>query len=240
LKADGAAIKAAGFDAIVARCTIGWSYLDPWYINNLREAEANGLAFGAYHVLWPSNQNPTREAKWFAEQIDGRGNEKSPDFIVADLELTQGLSANNVGDQIKTLLPAMESEIGLKPIVYTGSWWWNGTAHLGPATPLGIEPNYDLWEAEYLKHPTGELWSPNQAPQAPKEAKTLGRGWDKWLFWQWTAHGEPIGVQSRQMDYNVFNGTEEDFRKFLGDGSLTDKEKLDLLWEAHPELHPEA
>ena len=69
---DGAKIKAAGFCGIVARCTIGFAEdgtsvgkgLD-FYRNSQKQARDNGLIFGAYHVLWPSNKAPIREADNF-------------------------------------------------------------------------------------------------------------------------------------------------------------------------------
>jgi hypothetical protein len=58
-------------------------------------------------------------------------------------------------------------------------------------------------------------------------------------MWQWTSKGKPIGVQSKSLDYNVYNGTGEELREFLGSPQqLTLEEKVDILWEAHPELHP--
>lgn len=240
-KINGAQLKAAGFCAIVARCTIGWSYRDPWYKNNLVEAHDNDMLFGAYHVLWPDNNAPVREAQWFAENIAPSGLE-GPDFIVADLELKQSKTAAQVATQIGLLLPAMEHEIGLKPIIYTGSWFWNGATHLGPATPIGIEKDYALWEAEYLNPPAWKThWDPQDAPQDPSKPAVLGRGWTDWAIWQWTSRGRPIGVESGNLDYDVYDGTEEEFKQFLGLDSppLTYEQKVDILWEAHPELHPE-
>lgn len=240
-KINGAQLKAAGFCAIAARCTIGWSYRDSWYKNNLIEAHDNDLLFGAYHVLWPENNDPKREATWFAENIAPSGLE-SPDFIMADLERMGGRTAPQVATQIESLLPALEAEVGLRPIVYTGSWWWNAARYLGPATPTGIEKDYHLWEAEYLSVPVWKThWDPQDAPQDPRAPAVLGRGWSEWVIWQWTSRGKPIGVQSGNLDYDVYNGTEEEFRQFLNISSppLAYEQKVNLLWEAHPELHPE-
>jgi GH25 family lysozyme M1 (1,4-beta-N-acetylmuramidase) len=239
-KIDGAQLKAAGFCAIVARCTIGWSYKDAWYKNNLAEAHDNDMIFGAYHVLWPANNDPRREAAWFAENIAPQGYE-SPDFVVADLELMGGRTAAQVATQIGLLLPAMEAEVGLHPWIYTGAWFWNGPDYLGPATPIGIEQDYPLWHASYLTPPPWKpRWSPSDAPQEPSEPVRLGDGWDEWAVWQWTSKGQPIGVESKTLDYDVFNGTEEEFRQFIGLDSPppTYEQKVDILWEAHPELHP--
>ena len=227
-KVNVAEIKDAGFCGIVARCTIGWSYLDPFYEDNQRQAKELGMIFGAYNVLWPENRNPQREAIWANQKM---GN---VDFFVEDIELTQGISASNIGNQARTKMLKLEELRGSKPWIYTGSWFWNGA--LGSATPFGWEQEYYLWEAEYLSKTFG-LFNPDDSPEFAKP-KTLGKGWVSWRMWQWTSKGKPIGVQSSSLDYNVYNGTEEELRTLLGASPvLTDKEKLDILWLHHPELH---
>lgn len=230
----------AGFIGIVARCTLGWSNADPFYVHNFRSAAEAGAIFGAYHVLWPANRDPTREARWFVENwsVDG----SFPAFIVADLELMKGQSATEVARQIVILLREMQSRTGLRPIIYTGSWFWNGPTRLGPATPIGVEEDHPLWEAEYLQGrftPAGSK-TPGESPEPPKIPQELGKGWSGWSLWQWTSKGVPIGApDASNMDYNVFNGTEEEFMTWLGlSHQITLEEKVDTLWEAHPELHP--
>jgi GH25 family lysozyme M1 (1,4-beta-N-acetylmuramidase) len=231
-KVNVAEIKAAGFCGLVARCTIGWSYFDPFYEDTQRQAHDIGMIFGAYNVLWPENRNPQREAIWANQKMG------DVDFFVEDIELTQGISASNIGNQARTKMLKLEELRGSKPWVYTGSWFWNGNGALGSATPFGWEQEYALWEAEYLRKAFG-LYDPDDSPEFVKP-QTLGKGWANWRMWQWTSKGKPIGVQSKSLDYNVYNGTEEELREFLGSPQqLTLEEKVDILWEAHPELHPE-
>ena len=230
-KVNVSAIQNAGFCGLVARCTIGWSYLDPFYEDTKSQAEELGMIFGAYNVLWPENQNPSREAIWANQKMG------EVDFFVEDIELVQGISASNIGNQARTKMLKLEELRKAKPWVYTGSWFWNGA--LGSATPFGWEQEYHLWEAEYLTKPFG-LFDPSDSPETTKPY-TLGKGWTEWLVWQWTSKGKPIGVQSSSLDYNVYNGTEEELRGFLGAPSqLTLEEKVNMLWGAHPELHNDA
>ena len=232
-KKDVAKIKAAGFCGLVARCTIGWSYFDPFYEDTQQQALDLGMIFGAYNVLWPSNQNPQREADW-ANQKMGK-----VDFFVEDIELVQGISPSNIGNQARTKMLKLEELRGSKPWVYTGSWYWNGPSYIGSATPFGWEQEYYLWEAEYLPKPLGRLFNPDESPEFVKP-KTLGKGWAEWRVWQWTSKGKPIGVQSKTLDYNVYNGTEEELRALINaPHQLTLEEKLDILWDNHPEIHPE-
>jgi len=233
---DAQKLMSYGFDGICARATIGWGYIDSWYAHTFAEAKEANMLMGAYHVLWPENRNPRREAGHFADHFHVQG--EPPDFIVADLELMHGLKAEEVAHQIEELLPALEYETGMRPIIYTGSWFWNSPHYLGLVTPIGIEEEYPLWEAEYLTKRLGK-WHPNGAPQEPKEPVMLGNGWKDWTFWQWTNKGAPIGVESSTLDYDVFNGTLDELKAFLGIGKppLTLEQKVDRLWEAHPELH---
>jgi GH25 family lysozyme M1 (1,4-beta-N-acetylmuramidase) len=225
-------------DFIMPRCTIGWSYLDPWYIHNFKTSKEAGKLFGPYHVLYPSNEDPKREAAWFKSNaiVDG----VMPDFIVCDLELTHGLPPSNVLEQCRVLAVECGMLFGLVPRIYSASWFWNGNNYLGSVTPGGWENDFPLIEAEYLT-PPGTTWKFGDEPQEPKEPATLSKGWDDWWMWQWTDRIEPIGVSSKQQDADVYNGTLDELKADLGIGSpqLTDKEKLDILWEAHPNLHPQ-
>lgn len=200
---DAAAIKAAGFLGIVARCTIGLIYLDPIYKETQQRAKDEGLIFGAYHVLWPSNQQPRLEAEWFDEHAG------EIDLAVEDVELTHGLSKRNVVDQAYEWFLELERwRAQTRKVCYTGSWWW--TINQGP-----LEQEYDLWEAEYTRSaPRGGV-RPDQAPQPPQVPVKLGPGWNEAKFWQWTSAGIPYGVESQSEDHDVFMGTEEELRAYL-------------------------
>lgn len=245
-----------GIIMLMARCTIGWSYKDPHYINNFRQAIAIKNAFPndefwfvAYHVLWPWNRDPLREVGWFLENIEVDG--ILPDFLVDDLELpnsTDGwasLTPSSVADQIETQLPAIEQRSGLSVATYTGSWWWNSSRHIGSVTPIGIEQDFPLIEAEYIT----PAWKVGRVDFSEEPADdrfpiSLGRGWtlEDLLSWQWTSGLIPEGVQSASQDGQSLMWTLEKLREWAGKDTteppLTYEQKTDILWEAHPELHP--
>lgn len=235
------------------RCTIGVSYFDPWYEWNFDQAfeikqENPEFVIGAYHVLWPWNRDPLREAEWFSNHISVSG--EKPDFVVDDMERPntvkgwKSISPQQVGNQIIAQLPAIESETGLRCLSYTGSWWWNGYSHLGSATPLGIEQRFPLIEAEYTDRWYHKIGSRDfsEAPEEPLKPASLGHGWtmNDLVSWQWTSRLRPVGVSSASQDGQVMMVSLEQFRKIIGADppDLTDKEKLSILWAAHPELHP--
>ena len=206
---DAAKIKAAGFCGIVARCTIGLSEdgssvgrsLD-FYHNSQKQARDNGMIFGAYHVLWPANKNPIREADHFLARCG------PVDLAVLDVELDHGLTKPAIQAQAKIWLDRVSAALQKRILVYTASWWWTVAA--------GWENTYPLIEAEYiLSAPRGGI-TKSQQPEAPKQPVSLAKGWDQWAMHQWTSGGKPVGVQSESLDYNVANATEEQLRVFLG------------------------
>ena len=239
LMLDGAPIKAAGFCGIIARCTVGLRFdgspvgLRLEYFERAREqARKHGLIFGAYHVLWPENQNPLAEADHFLAHAG------QTDLDVLDMELIHGLPPGNVAGQGHGWLKRVRSARSRSPLVYTGSWFWDADAYLGKATPAGWEHEFGLIEAEYtVQTPRGGVL-PSQAPTG--QPGDLSDGFGGWTFWQWTSSGKPFGVQSQSLDYSVFNGTEAELRAFLGLGPqpITLEEKVERLWAAHPEVHP--
>jgi GH25 family lysozyme M1 (1,4-beta-N-acetylmuramidase) len=209
---DGMKIRAAGFCGIVARCTIGFSEdgssagrsLD-FYHNSQKQARENGMIFGGYHVLWPANKNPLREADSFLAKCG------PVDLAVLDVELDHGLTKAVIQAQAKIWLERVTTVLQKKVFVYSASWWWTVAA--------GWENTYPLWEAEYIfSAPRGGI-DISQQPEAPKKPDTLSKGWTDWALWQWTSGGKPVGAQSESMDYNVVNNSEDQFRQFLGLGS---------------------
>lgn len=206
---------------MIARCTIGKSYFDPFYVHNFRTARENELLFLSYHVLWPWNRNPEAEVEWAAEQclVD---NEK-PDGLVGDYELPntpegwRQVWPVEVAHQIGIHLPGLQEAIGRRSIAYSGSWWWGPASGHMNVFPVGVEGDFGWHEAEYFPYPPiGRWYQPSDAPMTGGP-KSIPRGWSDWTLWQWTSRGRPIGApMASNMDYNVFNGTVDELRAYLG------------------------
>jgi GH25 family lysozyme M1 (1,4-beta-N-acetylmuramidase) len=231
------ALLANKIDGVMARSSIGWSYKDAWYIHNFKTTQAAGKIFAAYHVLWPENNDPKREARWAKDQmvVDGVW----PDYQVLDIELMHGRSGTDILQQSEIICKELANLTGLFTVIYTGSWFWNRLP-----SPGGFEQDFPLIEAEYRSPPTYRIprvFKFGEEPQGPKKPLVLGRGWTDWWMWQWTSKMEPVGVQSASQDHDVYNGTLEMLEQDLGLGGgqppVSDKEKLDRLWVHHPELH---
>ena len=104
--------------------------------------------------------------------------------------------------------------------------------------PTWLTTEFDLWVAAYFYIPgtSNLMTTPSQIPDnyAPNTY-----GWP-WKFWQFTPKlpGSFYGVGSGDLDGDLFNGTAEDLKAYTGfTPKLTDAEKLERLWQAHPELH---
>lgn len=202
---DVGRIKSAGFCGVVNRCTIGLSTDGAaigqglnYYLANQETSRSLGMIFGAYHVIWPANDNPEGEADWFMANCG------DIDLAVLDVELTHGLTKSEVQAQCKKWLDRVSGALDCRVVVYTGSWWWNQAA--------GWENQYPLWEAEYtVSQPRGGV----DIGQQPDSDSPHFIGWNDWKLWQWTSGGKPLGAQSASLDYNVYNGDEDDLREWL-------------------------
>lgn len=243
-----ATVDAFGIVALMSRCTIGHHYVDPYYRHNFIQARQLGILFGAYHVLRPQDREPKAEVASFKNSMTVE--DEPPDFVIGDTELPNTpegwklITPHDAGRVIAETFYTMRDALSLKVLAYTGSWYWNGSNHLGPATPLGIEQDFPLIEAEYLTLPTDRgrvTW--DKAPQAPR-LPSVGRGWTPQdvVGWQWTDGLVPIGCGLdgiKYQDGQVLIPTYEEFLALIGKTHpVSDRQKLDLLWEAHPELHP--
>ena len=100
-------------------------------------------------------------------------------------------------EELKVLRP------GIRLGVYTGYFYWmeRTVGKSIPTASLNYFKQYPLWVAAY--NPLG--------PQVPKP-------WSDWTLWQYTDNGNgPLyGVESLNIDLNLFNGDEAAFAKFAG------------------------
>lgn len=242
-----AAVDAFGLCGVMARCTIGHAYVDPYYYWNFQQARDLGILFGAYHVLRPQERAAAAEVAHFKKYMTLDG--EPPDFAIGDCELPNKpedwklISPKEAGVVISHTFYRMRDALAIKVLTYTGSWWWNGKDHLGPATPIGMEQDFPLIEAEYLTLPTDRgkvTWA--KAPEAPR-LPTPGRGWTAKdvVGWQWTDGLVGIGCGqdgNKYQDGDVLIPTYDEFLAIIGKTHpVSDKAKLDRLWEHHPELH---
>ena len=167
---------------VVMRATMGSNGLDERYSENWSEAKRVGLKRGAYHFYRPF-QNSTEQAQNFIRKVDLEAGDLPP---VLDVERTSPFGQDNLREGVRNWLRIVEKHYGLKPIVYTGRYFYE--KHL-----KGSIDAYPLWVASYGEH--------HKVEHLP------------WRFYQFSEKMTVHGI-SRNVDGNFFKGSLTNLRNF--------------------------
>ena len=205
-KIDWAAVKGAGFDWVIVKCTEGAHYTDPQFRANVLGARAAGLLVGAYHFL--TSQAPVADqARAFGEAASGVALDLPP---VVDFEYPppdkwtpgQGLALTaRCLDMCRRV-----RDMGYAPVVYTYPYFAGALPPSPELTALVAE--FGLWIASYHneKHEPGEA-----------DVPTLPKPWTRWTFWQWSGDkGTSVPGVAGVVDHDVYNGTVDELKAWLG------------------------
>jgi lysozyme len=150
-------------------------------------AKQAGLVRGSYW-FYDSRANPKRQAEKWVEVL---GDDPGEMELWCDFEDRYGGAYTgwrhwfDFMERLKVLLP--NKNLG----VYTGYYYWQELA-----AGVSYFAQYPLWIAAYN----------TTAPRVPPI-------WQDWTYWQFTDNGDGslFGVESKNIDLNYFNGTEEEF-----------------------------
>ncbi|MDP2341618.1 MAG: GH25 family lysozyme [Deltaproteobacteria bacterium] len=201
--ADGATVK--GIDVSYYQGTIDWNrvandgvkyafirvsdgagYRDSKFDANWRGAKAQGVLRGAYQYF-RSDEDAIRQADLLIEKVGGRlGPGDLPPVI--DVESTDGQSRATIVRKVKQWLDRVEDKLGVRPIVYTGPYFWQ-----------------DNVAADVDSHP---LWVAHYGTSCPLVPPT----WNRWTFHQYSSTGGVSGIGGN-VDMNRFNGTLAELRR---------------------------
>lgn len=208
----------------------GVPYADVQFSRNKIEAPKH-LFVGAYWYFRP-NHDPVKQANYFADLLAGTT------FIlpdVVDIECDGSLPPAAVHDKLLSFADTLKARRRCSPIIYTRGAWWNENVASDP-----IFGELDLWVARYTQ--LAKPWG-----NAGDQSYLKPRDWTTWRFWQFSADGNGRGVEfgappppeaDNSMDLNYFHGELAAFYAYIGQPpELTDHEKVDRLWAAHPEIH---
>jgi lysozyme len=200
-KVDFAFIRAGSINNETGNC-----YVDYQFVRNAQLAPPL-LPVGFYWYFRP-NHDPVRQAEYFADLIRTVEWKLPP---VADVEFSNQMAQSIVADRVHTFVARLSQLLDVKPIIYTRGAFWN----IAVGNPTWAS-SFDCWIARYRSN---DLDTPDlTGPWADGRFKP--RSWDTWRFWQWQADGnnkgEEYGVQSDDIDLNVFNGTMDEFNRYLG------------------------
>jgi lysozyme len=188
---DWKAIAATGVRFVAAKATDGRSYVDPTFDENITHAGALGIITGSYHVFRP-NSDPDLQAQSYFK-VAGARVEMPP---AMDFELLGGVAPALALARALRFVEVTESLWGKPCLVYLYPYFWqilgNDAKH-----PLGQRP---LWISHYdVQHPL----IPNAWSQSG------------WTFWQYDGNGGRRFPGGMDADFDIFNGSEDDLRRFL-------------------------
>lgn len=212
---------AQGIKFAFIRCCNGF-IPDEDFEYNWAEAKRVGLLRGAY-IFHDYRTSPSGQAKFFADRLKNDPGELPP---VLDIEKYWKPTPTRAGwlSAISYMVETLKVEGHARAIFYS-----NPDIILNYLSPIPSELTaLPLWIANYV------TTSPRASAVAP---------WGKWTFWQYSSVGDGLayGMESKGLDMDWFNGTEDELRAFAAAGTavpyVTDAEKLARLWKAHTELH---
>lgn len=187
---------------VALRTGISWGYRDSQFARYFTEAKRVGLCIMPYHVLYPV-ADARRQMEAFLSILEGANLAELR--LVLDVELAQGKTRWQITNVLAQSLEALKQATGRYPIVYSRALWINEN--------LQVEdlPQVDWWLAQYIR----SLESPLYTAEYPCPP-LLPRGVKKWLIHQTTQRGPAIGGVGHYMDFNRWNGSQEQLWAYFG------------------------
>ena len=161
---------------VYLKATEGSTIVDPTYKKNIELAHRYGLKVGSYHFFRPKTDLAMQMENFKAQCRPG-----DQDLIpMIDIETTGGLGEQEFCDSLAKFLSLVEQEYRQKPLLYTGTNFYN--KHL-----CGKVNDYKLMIAQY-------------SSRIPELADK--RDYD---MWQYTAKGRINGINT-YVDKSMFIG----------------------------------
>lgn len=196
------------------RATISWGYVDPFFGSNWKQAR--GIARTAYHVVYPKES----VQKQCDNLLLAVGSDLGELPLTLDVELDHSASPAQIQDTVWRSCLYIEARAGKMPLMYSRKQWLEQFL-IGPGktTPAWLNELYH-WLALYLmsgaEHP---------GPALPPKGVDAGRV----LIHQTSGSATPFGVESKELDYNRWQGPEALFLEMTG-GEPTEQDQLAILW----------
>lgn len=188
---DWNVLTRADISFAIIKATEGGDHKDTQFKRNWDSAREIGWVTGAYHFFTFCKPG-VEQALNFIESVPVEANSLPP---AIDLEFSGNCKARppkeEVLNEIKIFSKLIEQRYGKTPIVYT-------TNDSYRAFLEGEDLPYPIWIRDIYSKPS-----------LPDGAR--------WDFWQFTHQGRIHGIDGF-VDLNVFNGSEEDFQKFVSSG----------------------
>jgi lysozyme len=183
---DYEALNRSGLAFAYIKATDGISH-DSAFEKHDKAISKTSLLKGAYHYL-RFDAGGDIQAQNFVEKV-------KPVFSVLDLPPVVDIEDINakIGPAkseilIQSWLDHVQAALGVKPMIYTGKWYWGDPKHLNNSKKFS---SYALWTAKYA------------ASYAP-----MYGGWTTPAFWQYSEHGHVTGLThaADEIDMDYFLG----------------------------------
>lgn len=158
--------------------------IDPKFEVNWAGAKSVGILRGAYQRFQP-DQDVRGQADIFLDKLGPFEEGDLPPML--DVEDSGDLSAEIIAERVREWLTYVESELGVRPVIYTGRFFWRDTVNSADFT------DYPLWIAHYTKG----------CPNIPSP-------WMDWKFHQYSSSAVLPGITENTVDVNHFNGSVDD------------------------------
>jgi lysozyme len=169
-------VHASGREFAIARIGDG-TYSDPNFVTNWNGIQAAGMIRGAY-LFWRPTVGAATQATAIADAVGTLGPGDLP--VTIDVECmcpfmssgacgsaTAGcVSPATAAAGLTDLIDRVTTATGRPPMIYTGTWFWDGASYLHGASSHGELP---LWVSGYT---SGCVSVPS--------------GWTDWHFWQYS------------------------------------------------------
>lgn len=173
------------------KATEGSSFVDKNFIYNFEEASKTDLRVGVYH-FFSYDSSGSAQADHFIATVP-KSNKMLPPVIDVEFYGDKEKNLPNKDEVTKNLtdmLKKLEEYYGAKPIIYA-------TRKAYRLFISGSYQDYDIWIRDVYFKPT-ELDG------------------QQWVFWQYSDKGilEGYTGTEKYIDLNVFNGSQEEFRKY--------------------------
>ena len=159
---DWNAVANDGVQFAIIRVSHSTQFFDPEFDANLAGSRAAGIHTGVYQYFEP-NEDPIAQADLLLDALGPLQPGDLPPMI--DVESTGGLGPGAINDAIHAWIDRVEGQLGVKPIVYSGYYFWNDNVG---STDFGEYP---------LMLPWYGVDCPGNVPA----------GWDMWTIHQYCA-----------------------------------------------------
>lgn len=176
------------------RASEGNKQVDPQFERNMQETARLGIPRGIYHYFKPG-RDWQKQVELFSELAKGTQFELDP---VVDVEVDDGLTKNDLNNNLAKFITHCESAIQRQLMIYTSPGFFNSQM---PLTDYAWRRK--LWVAH---------WTKASAPLVPDEWSNHKKSW---TFWQHSSQGNNLGstygVATKSVSLSRYNGDREKF-----------------------------